>query len=184
VILANKHNLSPHPNPLPQHRKRGRRSRVGGEGTNCGNADPGRHQQGQRSRSSCRRCRPGLPSDAPLGLYQEEAASCRFTNVQSPVVPLRGTTGDENGPSFVPLGKGIEALRKLRRTFCGRGSGREPPRRHATAVATRPLSPRDRCRHATAVATPPPPVTKGEFFLSFQGHVKVPQVIARRESPG
>ena len=33
---------------------------------------------------SCRwRC-PGLPSDAPLGLYKEEAASCRFTNVQSP----------------------------------------------------------------------------------------------------
>ena len=29
-------------------------------------------------------CRPGLQSDAPLGLYQEEAASCRFTNVQSP----------------------------------------------------------------------------------------------------
>ena len=33
---------------------------------------------------SCRWCRPGLPSDAPLGLYREEAASCRFTNVQSP----------------------------------------------------------------------------------------------------
>ena len=33
---------------------------------------------------SCRWCRPGLPSDAPLGLNKEEAASCRFTNVQSP----------------------------------------------------------------------------------------------------
>ena len=26
---------------------------------------------------------PGLSSDGPLRLYQEEAASCRFTNVQS-----------------------------------------------------------------------------------------------------
>jgi len=34
---------------------------------------------------SCRWCRPGLPADAPLGLYKEEVASCRFTNVQSPV---------------------------------------------------------------------------------------------------
>jgi len=33
--------------------------------------------------SSCRWSSPGLPSDAPLGLYYEEAASCRFTNVQS-----------------------------------------------------------------------------------------------------
>ena len=32
---------------------------------------------------SCRWPCPGLPSDAPLGLYKEEAASCRFTNVQS-----------------------------------------------------------------------------------------------------
>ena len=28
--------------------------------------------------------RPGLSSNAPLGRYHEEAASCRFTNVQSP----------------------------------------------------------------------------------------------------
>ena len=39
--------------------------------------------QGARS-GSCRwRC-PGLPSDTPLGLYKDEAAPCRFTNVQSP----------------------------------------------------------------------------------------------------
>ena len=38
---------------------------------------------------SCRRCRPGLQAGAPLGLYREEAASCRFTNVQSPGSMLR-----------------------------------------------------------------------------------------------
>ena len=32
---------------------------------------------------SCRCRRPGLLSDARLGLRNEEAASCRFTNVQS-----------------------------------------------------------------------------------------------------
>ncbi len=32
---------------------------------------------------SCRCRRPGLLSDARLGLHNEEAASCRFTNVQS-----------------------------------------------------------------------------------------------------
>jgi hypothetical protein len=43
----------------------------------------GKLTQGGTS-GSCRWSRPGLPSDAPLGLYNEEAASCRFTNVQSP----------------------------------------------------------------------------------------------------
>ena len=38
----------------------------------------GRLTQGGAS-GSC-----AMPSGAPLGLYQEEAASCRFTNVQSP----------------------------------------------------------------------------------------------------
>jgi membrane fusion protein, multidrug efflux system len=32
---------------------------------------------------SCRRCPPGLQAYAPLGLDKEEAACCRFTNVQS-----------------------------------------------------------------------------------------------------
>ena len=40
VTFANQRDLPPHPSPLPQHQKR-----VGGEGTNCGNADPGRHQR-------------------------------------------------------------------------------------------------------------------------------------------
>ncbi len=40
VSFANKPGLPPHPSPLPQHKKR-----AGGEGTNCGNADPGRHQR-------------------------------------------------------------------------------------------------------------------------------------------
>jgi len=43
---------------------------------------------------SCRWCRPGLSSDAPLGLYYEEADSCRFTNVQS---PERQQAGAESG---------------------------------------------------------------------------------------
>jgi len=49
---------------------------VLGEGTNGGIGDPGRPQ----------RLLPlaGLRSNVPLGLYKEEAASCRFTNVQSP----------------------------------------------------------------------------------------------------
>ena len=59
--------VSPHPDPLPQHRKR-----VGGEGRNCENADPGR-----RTRLLPRAC-PGLQSAAPVGLYEDEAASCRF----------------------------------------------------------------------------------------------------------
>ena len=40
VIFANEPGVPPHPSPLPQHKKR-----VGGEGTNCGNADPWRHQR-------------------------------------------------------------------------------------------------------------------------------------------
>jgi len=32
----------------------------------------------------CRWSRPGLWSDAPLGLYREEATSFRFTKVQPP----------------------------------------------------------------------------------------------------
>jgi len=36
VILANDGGLPPHPSPLPQHTKR-----VGAEGKNCGNIDPG-----------------------------------------------------------------------------------------------------------------------------------------------
>ena len=73
VILANEQGLSPSPWPSPPTQKR-----VGGEGRNCGNADPGPPS------GSCRWRRPGLSSDAPLGLYKEEAASCRFTNVESP----------------------------------------------------------------------------------------------------
>ena len=42
----------------------------------------GTQTQGETS-SSCRWSGPGLQSAAPLGLYAEEAASCRFTNVQS-----------------------------------------------------------------------------------------------------
>jgi hypothetical protein len=38
---------------------------------------------------SCHWRGPGLPPDAPLVLYKEEAASCRFTNVQSPIVSTR-----------------------------------------------------------------------------------------------
>ena len=38
----------------------------------------------------------------------------------------RGTTKDES-PEFVPLNKGIEALRKLRRAFCGRGVRMKTP---------------------------------------------------------
>ena len=73
VILANEQGLPPSPWPSPPTQKR-----VGGEGRNCGNADPGPPS------GSCRWLRPGLSSDAPLGLYKEEAASCRFTNVESP----------------------------------------------------------------------------------------------------
>jgi len=55
--------LPPHPVPLPQHKKR-----VGGEGANCGNLDPGRRQR------LLPQAHPGLKSDAPLGLCKEEAA--------------------------------------------------------------------------------------------------------------
>jgi hypothetical protein len=36
---------------------------------------------------------PWQLSDAPLGLYKEKAASCRFTNVQSPGI----AEGDDHG---------------------------------------------------------------------------------------
>jgi hypothetical protein len=42
-----------------------------------------REEQEPRDRRPTSR-RPGLGSDALLGLYKEKAASCRFTNVQSP----------------------------------------------------------------------------------------------------
>ena len=38
--------------------------------------------QGGRS-GSCRWRRPGLESNAPMGLSKEEAVSCRFINVQT-----------------------------------------------------------------------------------------------------
>jgi len=75
---------------------------------------------------SCRWCRPGLPSDAPLGLYREEAASCRFTNVQSPGPSLRlgrrwppgedallrvcDGTPSTDAEHCVPTGSGLYAL--------------------------------------------------------------------------
>jgi hypothetical protein len=40
---------------------------------------------------SCRWLCPGLGSDRPrLGLYKEEAASCRFSKVQSPALLVQG----------------------------------------------------------------------------------------------
>ena len=45
--------------------------------------------QGSRS-GSCRWRRPGLESNAPMGLSKEEAAYCRFINVQ-PQERARGT---------------------------------------------------------------------------------------------
>ncbi len=35
---------------------------------------------------------PGLPSDAPMGLFREEAASCRFTNLQIPLFRRKART--------------------------------------------------------------------------------------------
>ena len=67
VIFANAQRRPPHPSPLPQHKKR-----VGGEGTIVGMLTQG------AASGSCRRRRPGLLSDAPLGLDKEAAASCRL----------------------------------------------------------------------------------------------------------
>ncbi len=63
---------------------------------------------------SCRWACPGLPSDAPLGLYKEEAASCRFTNVQAPGLPLG--KGGLQGAAFrnqSPLANGETTLPEL-----------------------------------------------------------------------
>jgi len=57
---------------------------------------------------SCRWCRPGLSSDAPLGLYYEEAASCRsqMSNLQIPAFAGMTILGqlalDLKSPSFRP----------------------------------------------------------------------------------
>jgi hypothetical protein len=42
-----------------------------------------------------------------------------------PCMSLGGTAKDES-LEFVPLDKGIEALRKLRRAFCDRGQNKSP----------------------------------------------------------
>lgn len=70
----------------------------------CGNFDPGRRQRGRRSRGSCRWRGLGLPSLAPLGLYEEEAASCHFTNVH--YMALRWSaevSGSESSIDMRPL---------------------------------------------------------------------------------
>jgi hypothetical protein len=57
---------------------------LGERGKIRGNADPGRPQRGRRSRAAAAGGALGLTSYAPTGLNKEEAASCRFKNVQTP----------------------------------------------------------------------------------------------------
>ena len=64
--------------PLPTSPQIAQRRAIRGRGEDL----VGLLTQGSIS-GSCRWCYPGLMSDAPLGLYKEEAASCRFTNFQS-----------------------------------------------------------------------------------------------------
>ena len=74
VSFANRKLSAPSPLPSPPPPKTcwGRGQKLIGTPT-----------QGGRS-VSCRWRRPGLLSDAPLGLYKEKSASCRLTNAQSP----------------------------------------------------------------------------------------------------
>ena len=52
---------------------------------------------------SCRSGSPGLQAYAPLGLYKEEAASCRFTSVQSLALDVRVRLRDYG--KVVPVGR-------------------------------------------------------------------------------
>jgi len=52
---------------------------------------------------SCRSGSPGLQAYAPLGLYKEEAASCRFTSVQSLALDVRVRLRDDG--KVVPVGR-------------------------------------------------------------------------------